>query len=290
MYEIDINFLNDRPDYKPVVRQKKTATAGPSPKEQLPMVAGIAFALAVNGAVGGYWFWLTQQNTSLQAKLDQLTETVNQGESQRQEINNIKTQANKITTEYQALGTVFDQIKPWSALMRDLGSRIPPEVKITNITQTEPSPAPAAATPSPKPSASASGSPAASPAAAAPPPPPPPQTAKVEISGTASSFARVNDFLLLIQRSPFFKETDTRLVAASLKTNNTQLQLRSQNNGVQAPKLRPVVEYKIETSLSPTPAAELLPELRRTQADGLATRIETLQEKGILAQPGMTKP
>jgi type IV pilus assembly protein PilN len=88
--------------------------------------------------------------------------------------------------------------------------------------------------------------------------------------------------MLLVQRSPFFLNTDTKLVAATLKNNPTQLQVRNQNAAAELPKLRPVVEYKIETTLSPTGASELLPELRSKQADGLAIRIETLQEKGVL--------
>jgi type IV pilus assembly protein PilN len=99
--------------------------------------------------------------------------------------------------------------------------------------------------------------------------------------------------MLLVQRSPFFLNTDTKLVAATLKNNPTQLQLRNQNAAAAAelPKLRPVVEYKIETTLSPTGASELLPELRSKQADGLAIRIKTLQEKGVLEpqQPEVKK-
>jgi type IV pilus assembly protein PilN len=87
--------------------------------------------------------------------------------------------------------------------------------------------------------------------------------------------------MLLVQRSPFFLNTDTKLVAATLTNNPTQIQLRNQN-AAELPQLRPVVVYKIETTLSPTGASELLPELRSKQADGLAIRIETLQEKGVL--------
>jgi type IV pilus assembly protein PilN len=89
--------------------------------------------------------------------------------------------------------------------------------------------------------------------------------------------------MLLVQRSPFFLNTDTKLVAATLKNNPTQLQVRNQNAAAaELPELRKVVEYKIETTLSPTGASELLPELRSKQADGLAIRIETLQQKGVL--------
>ena len=89
--------------------------------------------------------------------------------------------------------------------------------------------------------------------------------------------------MLLVQRSPFFLNTDTKLVAAALINNPTQIKLGNQNAAAaELPKLRPVVEYKIETTLSPTGPSELLPELRSKQADGLAIRIETLQEKGVL--------
>jgi type IV pilus assembly protein PilN len=89
--------------------------------------------------------------------------------------------------------------------------------------------------------------------------------------------------MLLVQRSPFFLNTDTKLVAATLTNNPTQLKVRNQNAAAtELPQLRPVVEYKIETTLSPTGASELLPELQSKQADGLAIRIKTLQDKGVL--------
>jgi type IV pilus assembly protein PilN len=208
-----------------------------------------------------------------------------------------KARLKKIESEYKALGTVFDQIKPWSALWRDLADRIPPGVKIAQITQTDPKPSPGAAAPPPpppSPSPAASGSPAASPSVAATPAAPaaPVETATLLITGVASSFEQVNDFVLLIQRSPFFKEMDTKLVGATLKSNTTQLEFQNKGSGSnETPKLLPVVEYKIETSLSATPASELLPELRSKQADGLAIRIETLQEKGVLSQkPEVKKP
>jgi type IV pilus assembly protein PilN len=105
----------------------------------------------------------------------------------------------------------------------------------------------------------------------------------VEIIGSANSFDQVNDFQLLIQNSPFFNAKDTRLVAATLKENTTQIQLRDQKGSSgDLPKLRPIVEYKIETTLSSKPASDLLAEFKRKQADGLVVRIETLVDRGIL--------
>ncbi|OCR01547.1 fimbrial assembly protein [Oscillatoriales cyanobacterium USR001] len=301
MYSLDINFLNDRPDYKPVSNQPTKAAKTGSAVDQTPLIIGGVVALALNAAVGGAYWWVTQENFKTGALKAQFEGEAAKLEAQASEISKIEGETKQIESEYKALGTVFDQIKPWSAIWRDLADRIPPGVKISQITQTEPTPLPAAAAPppaaaSPSPSGSPSpgGSPSASPAAAATPAAPaaPVQTATLLITGVASSFEQVNDFVLLIQRSPFFKEMDTKLVGATLKSNTTQLEFQNKSSaGNEAPKLLPIVEYKIETALSATPASELLPELRNKQADGLAIRIETLQEKGVLAQkPEVKKP
>ncbi len=294
MYSLDINFLRDRPEYKQDEPSKVAAKKGSgSAKDQLPLIGALLFALGINAAVMGLWWWATNENsglTTVQTALDQEVAKLN---TQASAIKAINGETDKVTAEYRALAGVFDQIKPWSAMLQDLSNRTPAGVKITKIEQIDPSPSPIAAPPPPPPPA-ASPSPGASPSPAASatpvavaPPIVPTQAAKVVISGVASTFDQVNDFMLLVQRSPFFLNTDTRLVAATLKTNPAQVQVRNQSalGAVEIPKLRPVVEYKIETSLSPTVASELLPELRSQQADGLAIRIETLQDKGVLETP-----
>lgn len=294
MYSLDINFLNDRPDYKPVAAKSSAKKSSGGAKDQMPLIGALLFAFGVNAAVMGAWWWATNENSNLakqQANLDQELATLN---TQANIIKAINAETDKVTAEYKALAGVFDQIKPWSAMLQDLSGRTPAGVQIARIEQIDPSPSPVAAAP-PPPAATPAASPGASPSpasptpaaaatpAAAPTPVVPQQAAKVQISGRASSFAQVNDFMLLVQRSPFFLNTDTKLVAATLINNPTQLKVGNQNAGAaELPKLRPVVEYKIETTLSPTGASELLPELRSKQADGLAIRIETLQEKGVL--------
>jgi len=293
MYSLDINFLNDRPDYKPVAAKSSAKKSSGGAKDQMPIWGALLFAFGVNAAVMGAWWWATNENTNLatqQATLDQELATLN---TQANTIKAINAETDKVTAEYKALAGVFDQIKPWSAMLQDLSARTPAGVQIAKIEQIDPSPSPVAAAP-PPPAATPAASPGASPSpaspspaaptpAATPTPVVPQQAAKVQISGIASTFAQVNDFMLLVQRSPFFLNTDTKLVAATLKNNPTQLQVRNQNAAAaELPTLRPVVEYKIETTLSPTGASELLPELRSKQADGLAIRIETLQAKGVL--------
>jgi len=291
MYSLDINFLNDRPDYKPVAAAKSsTKKSSGGAKDQLPIFGAVLFAFGIIAAVMGAWWWATNENNNLaaqQATIDQELATLN---TQANTIKAINAETDQVTAEYKALAGVFEQIKPWSAMLQDLSARTPAGVQIGKIEQIDPSPSPVAAAPPPpaatpaaSPSPGASPSPASPPPAAAPPPVVPQQAAKIQISGIASTFAQVNDFMLLVQRSPFFLNTDTKLIAATLKNNPAQLQVRNQNAAPpELPKLRPVVEYKIETTLSPMGASELLPELRSKQADGLAIRIETLQEKGVL--------
>ncbi|MEG4842220.1 PilN domain-containing protein [Microcoleus sp. B9-D4] len=288
MYSLDINFLNDRPDYKPVATKSPAKKSSGGAKDQLPIYGAVLFAFGINAAVIGAWWLATKENTDLaaqQATIDTELATLN---TQASTIKAINAETDQVTAEYKALAGVFDQIKPWSAMLQDLSARTPAGVQIGKIEQIDPSPSPVAAAPpppAPTPAASPGASPSpASPApAAAPVPVVPQQASKVQISGIASTFAQVNDFMLLVQRSPFFLNTDTKLIAATLKNNPAQLQVRNQNAApTELPKLRPVVEYKIETTLSPTGASELLPELRSKQADGLAIRIETLQEKGVL--------
>ncbi|MEG5173753.1 PilN domain-containing protein [Microcoleus sp. B3-D7] len=289
MYSLDINFLNDRPDYKPVATKSPAKKSSGGAKDQLPIYGATLFALGIIAAVMGAWWWATNENTSLATKQEAIDQELAKLNTQANTIKAINAETDQVTAEYKALAGVFDQIKPWSAMLQDLSARTPAGVQIGKIEQIDPSPSPVAAAPPPPaatPAASpgASPSPAASPTPAAPPPAVVPQQAsKVQISGIASTFAQVNDFMLLVQRSPFFLNTDTKLIAATLKNNPAQLQVRNENAApAELPKLRPVVEYKIETTLSPTGASELLPELRSKQADGLAIRIETLQEKGVL--------
>ncbi|MEG4504264.1 PilN domain-containing protein [Microcoleus sp. F6_B4] len=289
MYSLDINFLNDRPDYKPVTAAKSSAKkSSGGAKDQLPIYGALLFALGINAAVMGAWWWATNENTNLAAQQATIDTELALLNTQANTIKAINAETDQVTAEYKALAGVFDQIKPWSAMLQDLSARTPAGVQIGKIEQIDPSPSPVAAAP-PPPAATPAASPEASPSpaspapAAAPPPVVPEQASKVQISGIASTFAQVNDFMLLVQRSPFFLNTDTKLIAATLKNNPAQLQVRNQNAApAELPKLRPVVEYKIETTLSPRGASELLPELRSKQADGLAIRIETLQEKGVL--------
>ncbi len=292
MYSLDINFLKDRPDYAPKVAARSTTGAIPI-EGMLPLYIGVGVGLLLPAVIGGMALLLQHQADDLlsrQAELDRRLEDLSRIE---QQVGRINSEATQLTTETKDLASIFNQIKPWSAMLEDIRERTPPGVQINTIKETEgpppPTPPPLA---TPAPAAAPSGSP--SPVAAAIPTPifspgfDLPVT-KVEIIGYSNSFNEVNDFLLTLQKSPFLKPNKTQLVTATLVENPTIIQPYKPNGSVgqaqdklPAVKLPKVVSFTIVTNLNTVPASELIRELDRRGSVGLVTRIKTLQDKGVI--------
>jgi len=272
MYSLEINFLKDGH-----VTQPADNTAGPKKavpvNDRLLMLAGIGLGVLLPVAVGGAWFFLQGQIQQLADKgttLDQELGTLQAKKTQR---DNSLAKVGQIESETKDLVTVFDQMKPWSAILQDVRDRLPLGVQVTTVTQTKP---PATTAPPPPPAGTV-------PQAC----PPAPTTDKIEIVGVANSFSNVNDLVLTLQKSSFFKDIDTKLVSAALIDNPIQLylapsQIRSAGSSSQPPKLPRVVQFKIETYLSEKPASAMLKELESKGALGLVTRIENLKQQGAL--------
>lgn len=282
MYSLDINFLNDRPELKPDVAAR-TRTKDVTADSKTPLYLGIAAGILIPGIVAAIWLVLISQNNRLQEEQAQLDSRLSTLKAQLGEVDQLRSRINQTQAETQALASVFNQIKPWSAMAQDIRDRLPAGIQITRIQEVDP-PAGSAPPPSPSPAPGA-------PAGAAPPP-----ASVIQISGFANSFDNVNDFLLTLQRSNFTNPEETQLVKAELgKPNDLQpISLEGvpnqQTGTVRPPKLPPRVEFQIQTSLNNVPTSELINELERKGAVGLVTRIETLQRKGIIApEKGGTK-
>ncbi|WP_231516747.1 PilN domain-containing protein [Planktothrix paucivesiculata] len=268
--------MNDRPDL--LEREVRRQVSPTQSIDQTPLLIGVGAALALNAIIGGAWFVFDRQNADLQKELDILVATLGTKTSEVQALDQINAQTKQANQEADALATVFNQIKPWSALSLELGQLMQVAgVRIIDVKQTEPEITPVAAAP-------AAATPPPEGQAATPPPPPEPETAKLEISGVANSFTQINDFVLLLNQSPFFNGEKTKLISAKLEDNQTQLVSKpaSTDAGNIKPQLQSVVKYTIETNLSRASASELLPELQSKGALGLVNRIKTLQEKGVI--------
>ena len=277
MYGLDINFLNDRTQ-RP--SEAGLRSAGQVQSDPRPYYIGAAVAVALVALTGGAWAVFSSQNADLEKQKASLDSQLTVLQSQLADAQTYAQQVSQIESENQALATVFDRIKPWSAVLQDVRDRVPNGVQIDTIEQLT---TPTAAAPAPTPSASPTDGSSPAPVVPIEPEIPPP---RISISGKARSFNDVNDFLLTLQRSPFLQGKDVKIVTSSLIDNPTQVEFSSPPVGsgeikVQLPK---VVEYKIEGNFTDLTASELLQDLERTLSVGLATRIQALRDRGVLKQ------
>jgi type IV pilus assembly protein PilN len=276
MYSLDVNFLKDRPDYLP-------PTQGPKPQRQTgamtPLIVGVIAGLLLPALAGGLWLFLQQQNAALEGEDAKLQAELQRQNGEKQKITQLQTEINKVNAETQELAGVFNQIKPWSAILQDIRERVPSGLQIQTIEQKQVA---AATTPTPSPSPSPNASGATPQAASAPIP-----TTQLEISGFARSFDDVGNFMVTLKQSSFLKSNETQLVSAQLEQSPSKIEVntagnRGQSTGRVTYQLPKAVKYKIQTSLNDVPASELVRELDRKGAVGLVTRIRTLQEKGVI--------
>ncbi len=254
MYSLDINFLKDR------TAEPKSSGNGPKiafPIGNLtPVYVGVALSVFFLVLTGLSWWLLQAKNGELADNVAQLEQQKQKLDQQIGDISKIKEETNKIQAETKTLVTVFDQIRSWSAILQDLRDRIPATVQIQNVKQTPPT-VPKKGELSPNPSGG------------------------LEITGFARSFSDVNDFLLTLQASRFFKATETKITTGELVDAPISQSTTASITG--APIKPPlVVKYTIQSSLSDVPDSELIRELEQKGAVGLVARLRTIQQIGAI--------
>lgn len=275
MHDIDVNFVKRR---KGDVFDKTTVIQKPATpiEEKIPVIAGgVVLVLLPLAAMGLLMLTnkkiaqIEQENLNLDAEITRL-------QSENQRIAQLDEQINQANAEAEALASVFNQLKPMSAVLEDISANVPPGVQIDNITQSQLSPT----------------------------------EVQLNISGVGQTYDDVNDFLLALQASEFLNPDVTRIQNASLQdlqiqqiTNRETLLEKLGEEGVEKlpneykdPRnfseqgkgeeielnYPQVVNYQIVTMLNNKPANELIEELTRKGAVGLVTRIKTLEEKGVI--------
>ncbi len=268
MYSLDVNFLKDRVESKQEKFTRYTKT-GLSVGGQTSIYLGLAVGVILPALVGSGWLILQNQNAQLETKVQSIDAQLSRLGVAEEEIKKIQAQTSQVQSETKALATVFNQIRPWSAMLQDLRDRIPKTVQIDSvkeITASAPQPAAASST-----NNSSSNKPQ-------PVPSTPIATGGIQITGVARSFNDVNDFVLTLNQSAFLQPGETKIVTAELTDNPLQA---SANASVKV-KLPQIVKYTVESKLSNVPASEILRELERKGTLGLVTRIRTLQQKGVI--------
>lgn len=282
MYSLDVNFVKSRKPVKADTVSRNFSVPRLS-GDMTPIYIGLGVGLASCALVGAGLVIFSAQNSKLTSEVAQLDQTLTALGIQEQEIQKIKTDLEQIKGQNRALATVFNQIRPWSAILQDIRDRIPANaVQIQSIKQIVPVRTVVAATPaatpaaSPAPAATPSASPAATPAAVAIPAVTSIPVSGIEITGLARSFNDVNDLILTLKQSSFLQSAETRIITATLVENPVQ---SNAGAGVRLPQ---VVSYTIQSTFSDAGATALLRELERKGTLGLVTRIRTLQQKGLI--------
>jgi type IV pilus assembly protein PilN len=256
MYGLDINFLNDRKELPTVPQTRRRASGGPV--DRRPLVLGLLFAVGALGLVGGYWLVLRNQVAQLQAQNAELDAQLANLRTRLQAANEIQGQIEAIRTENQAFVSVFNQILPWSALLQDIRDRTPTRVQITNLNQT------AGVTPEGQTEAQ------------------PPPAGGIEVQGVACSFNDINDFALVLQRSPLLQTNTVRLTRAEKQSELLDPQVQGNCPGTPAGEPEFLVDYTIQANLTDVPASQLIEELERQGTVGLVARLRALRETGVI--------
>lgn len=254
MYSLDVNFLKER--HLKQTGQETTADKMPTAinlSKQKPLLIGVgvgAGLLALTGLLGLYTSWQTSET---QREIQTLDGKLGQLQAQSKKIEELKAQLTAVEAENQALVTVFNQIRPWSAILQEIRLQTPPSVQLTSLQQVDVPANPDQGQPNP--------------------------ATQLKISGFASSYEAVNDYLLTLQASPFLQGKKTVIESAALADLPVQVANQYEGTSVTFPQ---AVQFVITAQLSDTPAIEQLPNLARNGAIGVITRINTLKRQGAI--------
>lgn len=257
MYSLDINFLKDREVR--VFDPKPRARGGPAVVgDRRPLFFGLAAALVPLALVGGYWAVTRNQVNQLQGRSSALDGELAQLSSQLAEISTIQQQIDAVRAENNAFVSIFDEIVPWSALLQDIRSRTPARVQIVSLAQTTTTAE--AADPSVAPTASDA----------------------LSLNGVACSYDEINDFALVLQRSPLLQTNTVAISQAQQQPTllDPQTQGRCPGTAVGDPDF--LIDYTIGASITDIPSSQLIDELERQGTVGLVSRLQALREKGVI--------
>ncbi|MDJ0730038.1 MAG: PilN domain-containing protein [Crocosphaera sp.] len=178
MYSLDINFLKDRHLDTSAKTTLVPQSRGPSLKEQIPLLIGGAVMVLLPAITASALLLFNQLSSSTEQRIQQLESQLGQLNAQNKNIEEINAQVEQNDQQIQSLVTVFNQIRPWSAILKELEAQIPANVQVGSIVQTE---------------------------------------TEVTIGGYALSYNDLNDFLLTLQSSPLLDADKTVIKTASLE-------------------------------------------------------------------------
>jgi type IV pilus assembly protein PilN len=196
MYNLDINFLRDRNPKQSIDLSRDFAQKKePSLADKIPLALG-AFVFILTPAITFMYLKNVQASTvTVQSEIKQIESEIADLGNQNKKIEAANAELKKVQKETAALVGVFEKIKPWAAIMQEISDRTPPGVLVESMQQT----------------GGATAAPASSPSSAGATAAPTGETTGINLAGVARSYEDVNDFVLFLQRSPFFNRQQVRI-------------------------------------------------------------------------------
>jgi type IV pilus assembly protein PilN len=250
MYSLDINFLKERGLDKTVetavVQQKSQSPLA----EKIPIALGAIALVLFPGFAFGYLKSLEAQTAQLEQEVQQMEGEITSLGSQNTKLDEIQQQINGVKSETQGLIAVFDKLRPWAAILQEVSDRTPPGIQVDSIQQNE--------------GDSGMG---------------------INLSGMARTYEDINDFVLFLERSPFFEGqkivlNDAALGDLGVEIANQEEQV-PENYNLEVPQ---GVKFTISAQLNNRPASELIEEIERKGSVGVVTRLKTLEDQGAIVK------
>lgn len=248
MYSLDINFLRDRgldssADKSSNLAQKRE----PSMAEKIPIAAGAIVALVFPAMTFGYLKTVTAQTATAEQEIKQIESEIADLGNQNKKLEAAEQEIEKAEAEVGALVGVFEKIRPWAAILQEVSDRTPTGVQVDSIQQSDEEGA-----------------------------------IKINLAGIASSYDDVNDFVLFLQRSPFFDANNIKLNGAT--TTEVDLEVENEKD---LPKNSTLIvptgiKYDISAQLNDVPSSQLIQEIDKKGSIGLVTRLKTLERTGAI--------
>ncbi|MGL5939078.1 MAG: PilN domain-containing protein [Waterburya sp.] len=249
MYNLDINFLRDRGIEKTVDTSSLAQTKEPSLADKIPIAAGVIIALAAPAMTFGYLQSVNAKTATIEAEIKQIESEIADLGNQNKKLDAVNQEIEAIETETTAFIQVFENIKSWAAIMQEVSDRTPPGVQVDSIQQG----GEAGAT-------------------------------NISIAGVARSYNDINDFVLFLQRSPFFDGKQIKLNGASLAEFPIEIENKDDLPDKASLELPSGIKYTISAQLNNVPSSQLIKEISEKGSVGLVTRLKTLESKGAIVK------
>ena len=249
MYSLDINFLKDRGLDTSVPTDSKSLGSSVELGDKVPLIGGGILAFILPAMMFFYAQSFSTKKADSEQEIKNIEAEIAKIQGQGKSFEELEAQVKKASGETKALVSVFSKIRPWSAILKELGDRTPPGVQISSIKQNGIG-----------------------------------DNISIKIDGTARSFSEVNDFVLFLQSSNFFDSKQIILGTISMSGIPIDIENKEElpeNISINIPE---GVKYTVTAKLANMPTAVLVKELNRKGSVGLLTRLKTLETKGVKTQ------